>query len=369
MDEVAAYKWINGLPIEDLEREAVVLDRAVFAGLTRGIQTGTSKNFFSQQINAAKEIQEYWFTYWKTNTAPARAPDLIKVVRPELIRLGNDITSELGILHDTRITDIDFLQSIEIEGLSLAGEQSLYEALSAIRFYDHQLEQILHAGILRVGTTGDYAPFSYQRDSNADLTGIDIDLARDLASALDVKIHFTKTSWPSLMHDLNAGLYDIAMSGVSRNLNRQKEAYFSVAYHKGGKTPITLCKNINRFNSLEKIDKKSTNIIVNPGGTNERYVDSHIHRAKKILHPDNRTIFDEIINGHADLMITDSIEVQLKSSQRKELCAAMPNENLTYLDKGYLMPQDEKLKQYVDLWLATRLADGTVESIFKKHLN
>ena len=210
MDEVAAYKWINGLPIEDLEREAVVLDRAVIAGLTRGIQTGTSKKFFSQQINAAKEIQEYWFTYWNTNTAPSRAPDLIKVVRPELIRLGNDITSELGILHDTRITDFDFLQSIEIEGLSLAGEQSLYEALSAIRFYDHQLEQILHAGILRVGTTGDYAPFSYQRDSNADLTGIDIDLARDLASALDVKIHFTKTSWPSLMHDLNAGLYDIA---------------------------------------------------------------------------------------------------------------------------------------------------------------
>jgi hypothetical protein len=33
------------------------------------------------------------------------------------------------------------------------------------------------------------------------------------------------------------------------------------------------------------------------------------------------------------------------------------------------MPQDEKLKEYVDLWLATRLADGTVESIFKKHLN
>jgi cyclohexadienyl dehydratase len=171
------------------------------------------------------------------------------------------------------------------------------------------------------------------------------------------------------MHDLNAGTYDIAMSGVSRNLDRQKEAYFSIAYHKGGKTPITLCKNINRFNDLKKIDKKSTNIIVNPGGTNERYVDSHIHHAKKIIHPDNRTIFEEIINGHADLMITDSIEVQLKSSQHEELCAAMPEENLTYLDKGYLMPQDEKLKEYVDLWLTTRLADGTVESIFKKHLN
>ena len=171
------------------------------------------------------------------------------------------------------------------------------------------------------------------------------------------------------MLDLEAGRYDIAMSGVSRNLKRQREAYFSAAYHKGGKTPITLCKHINRFNSLEKIDKESTSIIVNPGGTNERFVDSQIHHAKKVLHSDNRTIFDEILNGRADLMITDGIEVQLKSSQHKGLCAAMPGEYLTYLDKGYLMPQDEKLKNYVDLWLSTRLADGTVESAFKKHLN
>lgn len=369
MDEVAAYKWINGLPIEDLEREAVVLDKAVAAGLTQSIRARTSKAFFSQQINAAKEIQSYWFNYWKSNTTPSKVPDLNDVIRPELIRLGNAITKELVILQDGRVTHAHFLEKIEIEGLSIDGELRLYEALDSIRFYDHRLQQILDAGVLRVGTTGDYAPFSYQRDTSADLVGIDIELARNLAAAMGVEIRYVKTSWPSLMHDLQTGLYDIAMSGISRNLDRQKVAYFSVAYHKGGKTPITLCKNINAFNSLDKIDTKSTRIIVNPGGTNEHFVDSHIQHAKKILHHDNRTIFGEIINGHADLMITDSIEVQLKSSRHKELCAAMPNENLTYLDKGYLMPQDEKLKEYVDLWLAMRLADGTVDSIFFKHLN
>ncbi|MCZ6504157.1 MAG: transporter substrate-binding domain-containing protein, partial [Gammaproteobacteria bacterium] len=175
--------------------------------------------------------------------------------------------------------------------------------------------------------------------------------------------------WQSLLEDLKAGRYDIAMSGVSRNLDRQKVGFFSDTYHQGGKTPISLCKNRNKFNSLQKIDRKANRIIVNPGGTNERYVDAHIQQAKKVLHEDNRTIFNEIINGNADLMITDEIEVQLQAARHKQLCATMPDENLTYQDKGYLMPQDHQLKEYVDLWLATRHGDGTLQSTFEKHLN
>lgn len=368
MKDVAAYKWINGLPIEDLQREATVADQAIAAGLTQGIRIETSRAFFSQQISAAKEIQRYWFTQWRSIEAPSRAPDLIDVVRPELIRLGNAITMELATLREKRITRQSFLESVSIEGLSVEGEQQLFESLDGIGFYDHRLQQILDAHVLRVGTTGDYAPFSFQGENDIDPVGIDIDLANNLAAAMGVEIRFVQTSWPGLLGDLQAGLYDMAMSGVSRNPDRQKVGYFSIAYHKGGKTPIALCKNRDRFDSLVKIDVDTTRIIVNPGGTNERFVDSSVRRAKKILHSDNRTIFDEIIKGHADLMITDRIEVQLKSASHKELCATMPDRNLTRLDKGYLMPQDAKLKEYVDSWLATRMADGTIQSIFSKHL-
>ncbi len=369
MKDVAAYKWINGLPIEDLKREATVLDRAIVAGLTQGIRIETSKTFFSQQIGAAKEIQRYWFTQWRSIEAPSRAPDLIDIVRPELIRLGNAITRDLATLRVSRITRQPFLENISIEGLSVEGEQQLFKSLDGIGFYDHRLQQILDAHVLRVGTTGDYAPFSFQGENDIDLVGIDIDLANNLAATMGVEIRFVHTSWPGLLADLQAGLYDMAMSGVSRNPDRRRVGYFSIPYHKGGKTPIALCKNKDRFNRLDKIDVDTTRIIVNPGGTNERFVDSSVRRAKKILHADNRTIFDEIIKGHADLMITDRIEVQLKSASHKELCATMPDRNLTRLDKGYLMPQDEKLKEYVDLWLATRTADGTIQSIFSKHLN
>ena len=369
MDEVAAHKWIHGLPIEDLVREKVVLDHATFDGLAHGIKIETSVAFFQQQIEASKEIQRYWFEHWQTHPVPADGAHLQLVIRPELVRLGRSITRILGENANDNQSFDEFMRSLDIEGLSRQSKHNLYDAIVAIEFYEHRLQQILGSGVLRVGTTGDYAPFSFHVSEEDAFSGIDIDLAGDLARSLDVEIRFVKTRWASLLVDLKDGRYDIAMSGVSRNLEREKVGFFSDAYHQGGKTPISLCKKASKYNNLRKIDKKSNRIIVNPGGTNERFVDANIRHAMKVLHQDNRTIFDEIINGNADLMITDAIEVQLQSTRHRQLCATMPGETLTFSDKGYLMPQDPQLKEYVDLWLATRQANGTLESVFAKHLN
>ena len=109
-------------------------------------------------------------------------------------------------------------------------------------------------------------------------------------------------------------------------------------------------------------------MIVNPGGTNQKYVQSNIHQARIIVHDDNRTIFNEIANGRADVMITDAIEVRLQSHRFTELCASIPNDTLTGLHKAYLMPQDVHLKGYVDNWLKRINAQGKLADIFSHHL-
>ncbi len=371
MDEVAAYKWLHKLPIEDLQRETIVVSNAIHQGLRTGIQVKSSRQFFRQQIHAAKEIQHYWFDYWKGNPTPKKAPDLNGVLRPALIRLSNDITNKLSTLKHSRFNESNrsqFLEDLSVKGLSEHSKQNLYDSLIAIKFYDNRLKQVLDSNKLRVGTTGDYAPFSYRESSELGYVGIDIDLAEDLAQALGVEIQIIRTTWPTLLQDLENGKYDVGMSGISRTLARQSVGYFSNVYHRGGKTPVTLCANTDRFDSLSKIDQPSTRIIVNPGGTNERFVDVTFQQAQKILHQDNRTIFDQIISGKADLMITDSIEVKLQTTRHSRLCPAMPGKTLTHLEKGFLMPQDEKLKEYVNLWLSMRKADGTFDSIFEKHV-
>ncbi len=365
MKDVAAYKWLNGRPIEDLAREEAVLESAATAALRVGVTQQSSRHFFSVQIRAAKEIQAYWFTVWRAGAEPHHAPDLDTELRPRLIDLGSAITDQLA--GPVPAQDANrFKRVVTVAGLSDTTRDALFEALLAVRLYPDRLTQILESGKLRVGTTGDYAPFSYLKDRA--FLGIDVDMAQDLAQSLDVEVVFTQTSWPMLMEDLVAGKYDIAMSGVSRSLARQRKGYFSHNYHTGGKTPIIRCSDRDRFRSLSDIDRSGVRLIVNPGGTNERYVDGHIEHATKLVHADNRTIFEEIASGEADIMITDGIEVDLQTARNALLCAAMPGHFLTHLEKGYLMPRDTPLKEYVDLWLEQRIADGTVERLFSRHL-
>lgn len=363
MRDVAAYKWIHKLPIEDLAREKVVVDAASRGALQHGITPNSSNRFFRVQISAAKEIQEYWFSQWSNDNAPREAPDLIGEIRPLLIQLGDTILAQLPIAHE--IYGENLAGNLVVEGLGEDTRQALLDALGNIRLYPDRLTQILDSRQLRVGTTGDYPPFSVSQNTQDETvySGIDIQLAHDLAQHLDVNPIFVPTTWPTLMHDLDAGFFDIAMSGVSLTQSRKKSAYFSTAYLSGGKTPIVRCEDVGRFNTLKKIDQPAVRLIVNPGGTNERFVESNIHHARIERFNDNRSIFLQIIRKEADVMITDRIEVTHQSALHPELCPAMKG-NLNVQKKAYLMPQDKKLKVAVDAWLALGATQGMISALF-----
>jgi cyclohexadienyl dehydratase len=366
MDEVAAHKWQHGLPVEDPAREAVVLDRAVQDALRFGFTPESSRRFFAAQIDAAKELQHHWFARWQAGESPpGNVPDLQGALRPELLRLGTEILAAAAEQPAGGAPLADHGLAT-VPGLAPDSAARLVDAARRLERFANRLDQILATGVLRVGTTGDYAPFSHREGDAGDFHGIDVDLARELAAALDVRAVFVPTSWPRLLEDLQAGRYDIAMSGVSRILDRQQVGFLSVPYYVGGKAAIARCAEAGRYRSLSAIDRPGVRVVVNPGGTNERFVDTHVHRARKILHPDNRTVFRELVAGRADVMITDRIEVELQSARHEALCGTLDG-TLTYQEKAYLMPRDTVWKAFVDTWLELALADGTVARVFRAH--
>ncbi len=230
------------------------------------------------------------------------------------------------------------------------------------------LDGILARGYILVGTCGDYKPFTYLNPGTNQFEGIDIDMAKELGKALGVETRFVKTSWPTLMKDFTQGKFDIGMGGISVNLGRQKTTFFSIPYLKDGKTPITLMKNVDKFRTLEQIDQPGVKLIVNPGGTNEKFVRAKIKKAEIIVYDDNVTIFDQLVEGKADLMITDAVETVLQQKLRPQLTAVHPDKPFTYSEKGYLMPRDIVFKAFVDQWLHLSLMDGSFQKIYDKWL-
>jgi cyclohexadienyl dehydratase len=222
---------------------------------------------------------------------------------------------------------------------------------------ESRLDTVLKTGALRVCTPGDYKPFALAK-ADAGYEGIDVDLVQAMAKALGVEARFVRTSWPKLMDDF-VEKCDLGVGGISITLDRQKRAFFSDPYMVNGKAPITRCENVQKFQTIADIDKPGITVIENPGGSNERFARANFKQAKIVIFNDNTTIFDEILKGNADLMISESVETITQQKLRPGLCAVNPDRPLQYGEMGYLLPRgDVVFKAWVDQWLHLAKATG-----------
>lgn len=222
------------------------------------------------------------------------------------------------------------------------------------------LDAIPRRGVLRVCTTGDYRPFSHLDPKTGTYGGVDIKMAGDLAKSLDATPRYVATTWAKFVGDLSAGRCDIAMGGVSVTLPRARSVYFSEPTRTDGKTPLVRCADKDKYQTLQQIDRPGTKVIVNPGGTNEEFARAHLRRATLMVHPDNTTIFDEIIAGRADVMMTDASEARYQARIHPELCSLHPDKPFSFSEKAYALPRgDNEFKAYVDQWVHLATHDGT----------
>jgi cyclohexadienyl dehydratase len=175
-----------------------------------------------------------------------------------------------------------------------------------------RLHAIVGTGALRVGLTEDYRPFSFA-DASGKVEGIEADMAMSLAQSLGVKLEIVKTSGSTLKSDLEANSFDIAMGGITITLDRQKTGLFSNFVFSSCKTPITHCGDEPKYETMAAIDQLGVHVIVNPGGTNERSDRAHLQKATIVPWSDNVKIFDALVEGKADLMITDAVETRVQA--------------------------------------------------------
>jgi cyclohexadienyl dehydratase len=229
------------------------------------------------------------------------------------------------------------------------------------------LPQIMQRGTVRVCSTGDYRPFTY-RDSQGNWSGLDIEMAHDMADRLGVQLDVEPTTWANLINDLN-GKCDAAMGGISITLARAKQALYTAPYLRDGKAAIVRCADSSRFRTLADIDHPDVRVVVNPGGTNADFDKEHLHQAQIVTYPDNNTIFDQLTGNAADVMITDSSEVRWQTNQNPQLCGVGLEHPFTFEQKGYLVPRTgTDLQQWMNQWLNIAQNDATYARLSQKYL-
>ena len=231
------------------------------------------------------------------------------------------------------------------------------------------LNRIREAGVLRVGTAGDYKPMSFFDPETGTYWGFDTELAEDLAASLGVETEYVLTSWPTLTEDTLAGKFDLAICGITITDARKEQALMSEGYLQNGKTVLCRAEDANRYASLEAVNQPGVRVMETPGGLNEIFARENLPDAILIIHDVNQEIPGLIASGEADVMITEVMEAGYYAGQDSRLAAPLIYEPFTDGQIGVLIPKgSEDLLEYMNGFLDAEKANGRLEELADKYI-
>ena len=221
-----------------------------------------------------------------------------------------------------------------------------------------RLKSILSNGELRVGTTGDWNPMTIKDPATNSYKGFDIDIMKELAKDLGVKVRFVATDWKTLVNGVVAGKYDITGS-ASLSPKRAKVAGYSDSYFEVATVPLTLKKNLGRFKGWDDLNKPNVTVAATLGTVQERYVKRFFPMAKKRIIEAPARDFQEVLSGRADANITSNTEAATLTVKYPQLAIVPVRQARAKTPVAMLLPQgDQVWINYVNHWIKLKKARG-----------
>ncbi len=169
---------------------------------------------------------------------------------------------------------------------------------------------LLNSGTLTVGSDTTYAPMEYVDTTSGKYVGFDIDLITEIAQRMGLKVQIQKTGFDTIFDDLNNKRFDIVISSVTVNADRQKKFDF-VPYFNAGESLLVPKGNPKHLTSVT--DLCGLNVGVQNGTVEQDDLNKANTACKSKGKPINLTVLQDqtavvqlLTNGRVDATYQDS---------------------------------------------------------------
>ncbi|NMO02175.1 ABC transporter permease subunit [Gordonia sp. TBRC 11910] len=217
--------------------------------------------------------------------------------------------------------------------------------------------------VLRVGTEGVYAPFSYHDPATNQLQGYDVDVARAVGEKLGRKVEFVETPWDSMFAALQADRFDVVANQVTITPERQAKYDLSQPYSVSEGVIVTRADD-NSVHSLDDIRGRTAGQNV----TSEWGEVAKAHGATVVGVNDFTQAIKLLNQGRIDVVVNDSIAVYAYLAETGDTSVKIAARTGQKTEQGFAARKDSGLMPDINHALDQLSADGTLTRISNKYL-
>lgn len=223
------------------------------------------------------------------------------------------------------------------------------------------LAEVQEEGKLIVGTEGTYPPFTFHDDSG-ELTGFDVEIAREVGKRLGVEVEFLETQWDAIFAGLDASRFDMVANQVGINEERQASYDFSDPYITSTAV-LVVAKGNDEIKSFEDLEGKlSAQSLTSNYAETARSYGAEIEGVEGF----NQAI--ELLNsGRVEATVNDNLTVLDFLKQRPDANIEIVDEADDAAKSALLFRKDSgAIVEEANKALAEMIEDGTYDEISER---
>jgi ABC-type amino acid transport substrate-binding protein len=166
------------------------------------------------------------------------------------------------------------------------------------------VHRIVASGRLRVGTSGVQPPLN-MKNRAGELVGLDIDLARALADAMDLELELIERPFDALIPGLERGEFDLVISNLTITPARNAQVAFAGPYLISGATLLTREELLDDFEKSAALDSAERTFGARTGSTSEALIRDAFPKARLVTTNDLSELLPKVRSGELDGLFSD----------------------------------------------------------------
>lgn len=228
------------------------------------------------------------------------------------------------------------------------------------------LQRVIDFKVLNVGMSADQPPMT-MTNREGGLMGFDVDLAKALAMAMNVKLEIKRMPFGELMGALEEDKIDMVLSNMSITPERTELVSFVGPYMMSGKSILTKNSVLSKIASPDEFNRKDLKLIALSNSTSAAFVRTVAPKAELIEIASYSDGVAMLIDGKADAMVADMTQCVLAVMRHPDSGLTTLGKPLTIEPIGIAISKDDpQFFNLVDNYLRSYEKTGVLTQLRKK---